>query len=85
MTMPLPDPQQQARLWEFITDVRAGIAEPGPYDFEFACELTGLWEVFMARFYALVRDLSPADAEAAVGELIEGQRILCGSLAASSE
>jgi len=82
MTMPPPDPAVQARLWDFIVCAREGTAEDGPDMFTFGCQLIGMWEVAFAMYYAKVKDVTRADADAAVGEMVEAQRLLWGSLAA---
>lgn len=83
MDIPPLDPQVQADLWQFIADVQAGSAEPSPGDHEFACFLVGLWETTMALYLARVKDISRDEAAVAVAELVEAQRLLYASLAAT--
>jgi hypothetical protein len=79
-----PGPDYDARLWQFVADVRDGTAaEDDPEAFMHACVLAGLWEGIMAELIMRVKGVSREEAVTAVGALIEDQRLLCGSLAAT--
>jgi hypothetical protein len=79
-----PGPDYDARFWQFVADVRDGTAaEDNPEAFTHACVLAGLWEGIMAELIMRVRGGSREEATAAVSTLIEDQRLLCGSLAAT--
>jgi hypothetical protein len=83
MTSTELDPAFEAALWEFIADVRAGTAKAGnhPGAFEFARWLVGVWEATWTELHIRVGDMTQVEAEAAVSEFFEAQRLLTGSLA----
>jgi hypothetical protein len=79
-----PGPDYDARFWQFVADVRDGTAaEDDQEAFMHACVLAGLWEGIMAELIMRVRGVGREEAITQVGALIEDQRLLCGSLAAT--
>ena len=76
-------PEFDAELWEFIAEVASGRGEPGPQLFKIACCLVGMWQGTVAELYMRIRGAGLGEAAELVAELINAQRILCGSLAAS--
>lgn len=76
------DPQFTAALWAFIAASKAGTARRSRRDSEFASCLAGMWEEAMAKAYAAIEGISIDQARAKVGELVEAQRAIYGSLAA---
>jgi hypothetical protein len=81
--LPPLDPQVEATLWAFVADVQAGTAESGPDDFLVATWLFGAWEATLIRLHMISADISREEAERAVHDFIESQRLLYASLPAT--
>lgn len=76
------DPEFEARLWEFIADVRDGTARDRPDVFEIAQWLVASWRVTLVQFYVQAHGVALGEAESLVDEIIDDRRAMWASFAA---
>ena len=78
-------PAFQQKAWDFLGACEEGTAPPGDDDHFIASWLAGLFGGLYVSYHMTTRGSSREEAQAAYAAMVDGQRAIYGSLAASTE